>query len=197
MVCGYHNNASQDASQELNRDAGLTSILEKRHRCTKSRLTRYPSMRILALNIHLLKYFFEPFMSSTRRPLSPHLNIYRPQITSVLSILHRITGVILGLGSVFLAVWIAAITAGPESYQTMRLILGSWWGFLGILGFGFALYYHLFNGIRHLVWDMGYGFSLKSIAITGWIVVVLSVAATSLTGWAAFEIIAQRPEGHS
>ena len=127
-------------------------------------------------------------MSSVQRPLSPHLHIYRPQITSVLSILHRITGVILGLGAVLLAVWITMIAAGLESYQQMRAITGSWWGFVGILGFGFALYYHLFNGIRHLVWDMGYGFDLKSMAITGWSVVIASVIATCLTGWAAFEI---------
>ncbi len=132
-------------------------------------------------------------MSSTQRPLSPHLHIYRPQITSVLSILHRITGVILGLGAVMLAVWIMAIAAGLESYQQMRVIVGSWWGLIGILGFGFALYYHLFNGIRHLVWDMGYGFDLKLIAITGWSVVILSVVATILTGWVALNTFTAEP----
>ena len=111
---------------------------------------------------------------SANRPLSPHLHIYRPQITSVLSIMHRVTGLLLCLGAVVLIAWIAAAAAGPDAYADYRGIANSLLGRLLLLGLVFSLLFHLANGIRHLVWDMGYGYGLDTTAATGWVVVATS-----------------------
>ena len=92
-------------------------------------------------------------MPSGSRPLSPHLQVYRPQWTMVLSISHRITGVGLSLGTLLLVYWLAAAAAGPEAFETAQEVIGSWIGRLFLFGWTFALFYHLCNGIRHLVWD--------------------------------------------
>lgn len=115
------------------------------------------------------------------RPLSPHLQVYRPQITSVLSIMHRITGVALAAGALLLTYWISAAGYGPEAFETAQAFMGSWFGRLLLLGFTFSLYYHFANGIRHLAWDAGWGFELPTLRLSGWIVVIFSVAATALT----------------
>ena len=112
------------------------------------------------------------------RPLSPHLQVYRPQFTSVLSILHRMTGVALGLGALLLVYWLAAAAAGPEWFKSARALAGSWLGWLVLLGFTWALFYHLCNGIRHLFWDIGMGFELTTARLTGWCVVLISFALT-------------------
>lgn len=117
-------------------------------------------------------------MSSTDRPLSPHLQVYRPQITSVLSILHRITGVFLALGTLLLVWWIIAAAAGPEAFATVQGFVGSFVGYLLLLGWSAALFYHLFNGIRHLAWDAGYGFELENVYRSGWAVVAATVLFT-------------------
>ena len=85
-----------------------------------------------------------------QRPLSPHLQIYSPQITSVLSILHRITGAILTVSTVFLAYWLLAAAHGPNAFERAQAIVGSWFGQLVLLGVCFSFFYHLANGIRHL-----------------------------------------------
>ena len=108
------------------------------------------------------------------RPLSPHLQIYRPQITSMLSILHRITGVGLTLGGVVVVWWFLAAATGPEYFATVDGLLTSWLGLLVLLGLTWALCYHLLNGIRHLFWDMGYGFELQTVDRSG-----IAVAAGS------------------
>lgn len=123
-------------------------------------------------------------MTSSNRPLSPHLQVYKPQITSVLSILHRITGVGLGLGTLLLAWWLIAAAAGPEAFATAQSFLGSIIGRLLLLGFTVALFYHLTNGIRHLVWDAGYGFELKTVTASGWTVTAATVVLT-LIAWVA------------
>lgn len=124
--------------------------------------------------------------TTRNRPLSPHLQVYRPQITSVLSILHRITGVSLALGAVWLVAWLyLAAKAGP-SFETMRAFNSSWLGVLLLLGFAFALYYHLCNGIRHLAWDAGYGFDLKTVTLSGWAVVIAAAVLTVVSAIAAF-----------
>lgn len=123
-------------------------------------------------------------MTSSNRPLSPHLQVYKPQITSVLSILHRITGVGLGLGTLLLAWWLIAAAAGPEAFATAQSFLGSIIGRLLLLGFTVALFYHLTNGIRHLVWDAGYGFELKTVTASGWTVIAATVVLT-LIAWVA------------
>lgn len=115
------------------------------------------------------------------RPLSPHLQIYRPQITSVLSITHRITGVALAAGALLLTYWISAAGYGPEYFERAQALVGSWFGRLVLFGFTFALFFHFANGIRHLAWDCGWGFELPTLRLTGWIVVVFSLVGTVLT----------------
>jgi succinate dehydrogenase / fumarate reductase cytochrome b subunit len=112
------------------------------------------------------------------RPLSPHLTIYRPQITSVLSILHRVTGCALALGAVFAVWWFLAAATGPDYFAFVDGMLTSWLGGLVMIGLLVALWYHFCNGIRHLVWDAGYGFDLKTVEKTG---VATGAAAAALT----------------
>ena len=118
---------------------------------------------------------------SRQRPLSPHLQIYKPQITSVLSILHRGTGIILSIGSVILVLWIVALTLGEGTYLMYSNIINNWFSKLIIFGFTFALFYHLSNGIRHLFWDAGYGYDLNHAYISGVSVIISSLLLTSMT----------------
>ena len=120
-------------------------------------------------------------MSSSNRPLSPHLQVYRPQLTSMLSILHRITGVALAVGTLLLVYWLAAAAGGPESFASAQALVGSFIGRLFLFGWTFALYYHLCNGIRHLFWDAGYGFEMQTAERSGWLVVGASAALTLLS----------------
>lgn len=112
------------------------------------------------------------------RPLSPHLQIYKPQITSILSILHRATGMALTLGSVFLVYWLYHIVQGESSYTEIHALMSSFIGRLFLVGWSFSLFYHLLNGIRHLLWDIGMGFEIKEVYATGYIVLFLSVSLT-------------------
>lgn len=115
------------------------------------------------------------------RPISPHLQVYKPQLTSVLSITHRATGVFLTLGTLLLVYWIVAIATGPDAYAGVRQFLGSVIGRLLLLAWSYALFYHLCNGIRHLFWDVGLGFDIKSVYASGWAVLIGSVILTLLT----------------
>ena len=115
------------------------------------------------------------------RPLSPHLQIYKPQITSVLSIMHRITGVSLSIGSIILVAWVVALASGLESYSYFTNITNHWLSHLILFGFTFALYYHLSNGIRHLFWDAGFGFELKSVYLSGSLVLFTAFIMTIST----------------
>jgi succinate dehydrogenase / fumarate reductase, cytochrome b subunit len=126
---------------------------------------------------------------SPMRPLSPRLQGYRPQLTSVLSIGNRITGVILSIYAVVLVVWLVAAAAGPLAYATVHAFLRSWIGQILLCAGTFAFFLHLFGGIRHLVWDAGYGFSLRAIYISGWTVVVASVVLT-IAAWIASFMVA-------
>ncbi len=121
-------------------------------------------------------------MAATNRPLSPHLQVYRPQITSVLSIMHRITGVALALGTVIFTYWLASAAYGPDAFARAQWLIGSWFGWLVLFGFTFALYYHLANGIRHLFWDMGKGFELTTLRRSG-LFVILFTLVMSLATW--------------
>jgi succinate dehydrogenase / fumarate reductase cytochrome b subunit len=118
------------------------------------------------------------------RPLSPNIQNYRPQLTSVLSIANRITGVILSVGAVGLVIWLSAAAAGPGPYAIVQQAIGSWIGRIVMLGFTFAFFLHLCGGIRHLIWDTVHGFELRSIYISGWSVVAVSVVLT-VAAWAA------------
>lgn len=118
--------------------------------------------------------------TANKRPLSPHLQVYKPQLTSVLSIMHRGTGVVLAIGTLLVTYWLAAIAGGTESFANANAILGSWFGKLVLFGWSWALFYHLSNGIRHLVWDSGHGFDLPTVYLSGKIVVGASLALTVL-----------------
>ena len=122
------------------------------------------------------------------RPLSPHLQIYRPQITSILSILHRLTGVALVAGALLLGYWLTSAAYGPETFARAQDLLASWFGRLILFGLTFALFYHLLNGIRHLAWDTGRGFKMDTLKITGWVVVIAAVALTLVTWFAAYAV---------
>ncbi len=115
------------------------------------------------------------------RPLSPHLQVYRPQLTSMLSILHRATGIALSVGALYLAIWVICAAASPRTYAYFQGFNGSIVGRIVLGGWLFCLFYHLCNGIRHLFWDAGYGFELKDAYRSGWIVVIVSLIATALS----------------
>lgn len=119
-------------------------------------------------------------MVTDNRPLSPHLQVYRPQLTSVLSITHRLTGVLLTLGMAVVVLWLLALAAGPDAFSALNGWLASPVGLVGLLIWTFALFYHLLNGIRHLLWDAGWLLDLRGAYASGWIVVTLSVMLTVL-----------------
>lgn len=121
-------------------------------------------------------------MEKRPRPLSPHLQIYRLQLTSVLSISHRLTGLVLSAGTLVLVYWLLAAAAGPDAYASAQALLASWLGRIVLLVFSFSLFFHLCNGIRHLFWDAGLGFELKTTYASGNAVLVVSVAMT-LAAW--------------
>jgi len=120
-------------------------------------------------------------MAVNHRPRSPDAQVYRPQLTSVLSILHRASGAWLSAGAVVLVLWLTSVAAGGAWFAQMQGFLQSWIGILLLLSWTFALYYHLCNGIRHLAWDLNYGFELASIYRSGWLVVASSLVLTALT----------------
>lgn len=118
------------------------------------------------------------------RPLSPHLQIYRPQITSVLSITHRMTGLALSIGIAFFVWWLVAAAAGPEAYAVFSAFCGSGFGQFLLFGWSLCLFYHLASGIRHLFWDIGLFLDLKGAYATGYLVLAFTVLATgALWGW--------------
>jgi len=123
-----------------------------------------------------------------KRPLSPHLSIYRPQLTTVLSILHRASGVLLALGSILLVVWLHALAAGPEQYTAIQIWFGSLLGRTALLLWSGCLFYHLANGIRHLTWDAGYGFGLQQLYRSGWLVVAVTVITTLVVWWLGYQL---------
>lgn len=117
-------------------------------------------------------------MDTGGRPLSPHLQVYKPQLTSVLSIVHRLTGVALAAGTLLLVWWLIAAASGADAFNTVQMVIGSWIGRLLLFGWSFSLFYHLCNGIRHLFWDVGHGYELPTVAASGWAVVLISTALT-------------------
>ncbi len=112
------------------------------------------------------------------RPLSPHIQIYRPQLTSVLSFTHRLTGVALSAGSLLVVGWLVAGATGPAAYDGLLGFMRSWVGLVLLLGWTFSVFFHLCNGVRHLFWDAGRGFELRTIYASGWTVVATSVILT-------------------
>lgn len=119
-------------------------------------------------------------MANVERPLSPHLQIYRWPVTMATSILHRATGCALAAGTLLLTWWLVAAAAGPDYYALVQACLGSILGRLVLLGFSWALFYHLLNGVRHLFWDAGHGYSIPVANKSGWAVIIGSVVLTVL-----------------
>ena len=121
-------------------------------------------------------------MATNKRPLSPFMigPYYKPQLTSVLSITHRATGVGLTIGTVLLVYWLVAAASGPEQYEHAQHVLGSILGQLFLFLWTWALFYHLCNGIRHLYWDAGRGFEIESVYKSGKLVVIASIVLTFL-----------------
>ena len=111
------------------------------------------------------------------------MQVYRPQLTSVLSITHRITGIALTAGTALLLYWLLALAGGPDSYASATQLLGSIPGRVVLFGFTLAFFYHLCNGIRHLFWDAGKGFEMTTVYASGKAVVVVSVVL-SIAVWA-------------
>ena len=118
-------------------------------------------------------------MDRVERPLSPHLQVYRPQITSVLSIFHRMTGLALSAGVFVLVYWLVAVDGGAAAYEQAGSILSAGWMKLCYVGWCFCFFYHLANGIRHLVWDVGLGYERHQINASGWLVLAVSLIATA------------------
>ena len=118
-------------------------------------------------------------MAIPERPLSPHLQVYRWQITMTMSILHRVSGVVLSIGAFVLAWWLLAVATGGDSYARASAFLASPAGQVGLFGFSLALVYHLLNGIRHLLWDAGIGLEIPEVYRSGWTVAALTVLLTA------------------
>jgi succinate dehydrogenase / fumarate reductase cytochrome b subunit len=120
-------------------------------------------------------------MASNKYPISPHLQIYRLPLTALLSITHRITGVILAFGCLLLVWLLAAAAESAKSYQLLFTHLDSWYGQIFLLGFVFSLYLHFCNGVRHLFWDVGYGFELETVDLTAKLVIAVAAILTIAT----------------
>lgn len=120
------------------------------------------------------------------RPLSPHLQVYRWQITMMLSIVHRGSGVFLALSTPVLVYWLWTISVGGESYQDMQACFSTLIGKLALIAWTFAMFYHLCNGIRHLFWDVGQGYEIKSLYTSGKIVIGVAILLTAFTVFMAF-----------
>jgi succinate dehydrogenase / fumarate reductase cytochrome b subunit len=120
-------------------------------------------------------------MTTGNRPLSPHLQVYRPQITSIVSIFHRMTGVGLAFGSIFFVYWVGAAAYGPEAFASANELMTSWIGMAFLFAWTFAVYFHLCNGIRHLFWDIGIGFEKEQYTSSGKAVFVVTIVMSVIT----------------
>ena len=123
-------------------------------------------------------------MNPNDRPLSPHLSIYRWPVTMVSSILHRATGIAMAAGFIVFAFWLADAAAGPDAYAAFTGVMGSTFGRVLLAGWSWAFFYHLANGIRHLVWDTGRGLEKEQASASAWFVIVASVLL-SVVFWVA------------
>lgn len=125
--------------------------------------------------------FFKEFSmpeARSKRPTSPHLQIYKWPVTMGTSILHRITGVGLAIGTLLLAWWLVAASLGPDAYAVFETAAFHWFGRIVLFGFTLALVYHTLNGVRHLVWDLGHGFKVETANLSGLITYGATVVLT-------------------
>ena len=114
------------------------------------------------------------------RPLSPHLQVYRWQVQMVTSILHRATGVSLVVGALAMVYGLVALAAGPERWEAFTACVGSVFGKVILFGFSWALAYHLLNGIRHLMQDVGHGYAIPDFVRNSWISIIGSVVLVAV-----------------
>ena len=117
-------------------------------------------------------------MTDNKNPISPHLQIYRWHISSLLSITHRIVGVINLLALILMFIWVLTFNLGQSNYEFLLLAINSFFGKFILIGFVWSMSFHIFSGIRHLAWDMGYGFEIKTANISGILVILSSLVAT-------------------
>ena len=117
-------------------------------------------------------------MNDSKNPLSPHLQIYRWHISSLLSITHRISGVINLLGLILIFLWLLFLSTGESNYKVFLLSINSFFGKFILIGLTWSMSFHILSGIRHLAWDLGYGFEIKTANISGLIVIVSSLILT-------------------
>jgi len=127
------------------------------------------------------------------RPLSPFFTIYRWKVTMAASITHRATGIALAAGTVFLAWWLIAAASGMDAYAVFQNAAASPVGWVVLFGFVWSLCFHLLNGIRHLAWDLGYGFAVPTANATGMLVYVLSIVLSLLLAYYAFHKVGLAP----
>ena len=120
------------------------------------------------------------------RPLSPHLQVYSWQLTSVMSIGHRASGIALSFGTFLILVWVLTLSLGQEIFNQVNHYITHWFGQLILFGFSLALVYHLLNGIRHLYWDAGKGYELESVYKSGYSVIILTIILTTSIWYAVW-----------
>ena len=119
------------------------------------------------------------------RPISPHLSIHKKLQTSILSVTHRATGILLSLGTIFIVIWIFLLAININYFQTVNFFLSTFSGKIFLFFFLFSVNYHLLNGIRYLIWSIGYGLEIYTVKISGYIVIVLSSSITIIL-WIIF-----------
>jgi len=117
-------------------------------------------------------------MTDNQNPLSPHLQIYRWHISSLLSITHRISGIVNLFSLILLFFWLVVLSLGENNYELFLLAINSFIGKFILIGFTWSMSFHILSGIRHLVWDIGYGFEIKTANISGIIVIISSLILT-------------------
>jgi len=128
----------------------------------------------------------ETLSDKDKRPLSPHLQVYKPQLTSSMSIFHRITGAALAVGTIMVVWWLVAAATGEEAYNVAMDFAKSPLGLFMIFGWSVSLFYHTCNGIRHLFWDMGYLFKLENAYKAGYLVWFGTILLTASAWYCAF-----------
>ena len=119
-------------------------------------------------------------MNDFKNPLSPHLQIYRWQVSSLLSITHRISGVINLLALIFILFWLLVLSFGENNYELFLILINSFLGKFILIGFSWSMCFHILSGIRHLMWDFGYGFEIRTANVSGIIVIILSLFFTTV-----------------
>ena len=121
-------------------------------------------------------------MNDSKNPLSPHLQIYRWHISSLLSITHRISGVINLLALILIFFWFSIFSFGENNYESFLLTINSFFGKFILIGFTWSMCFHILSGIRHLAWDLGYGYEIRTANVSGIIVIIFSLVLT-ITFW--------------